>query len=138
MTDNVNTEVLAVPAGGRENMRQSIHFCLRNGQTHEAIQAARTLLEREPGRRIHRFLRDALAAPDLSLAGLRPLKVALLSSFSIEFIHDSLVALGFVAGLKIDIYQAGFGTFRQELLNPASRLYAQSPDVVILAVEGED
>ena len=41
MTDNVNTEVLAVPAGGRENMRQSIHFCLRNGQTHEAIQAAR-------------------------------------------------------------------------------------------------
>ena len=43
-----------------------------------------------------------------------------------------------VEGLRIELYQAGFGQFRQDILNSASGLYAFDPHVVILAVEGKD
>ena len=63
------------------------------------MHAARTLLEKQPGRRTHRFLRDTLDATAASGTGLKQLKVALLSSFSIEFVQDSLVALGLLGGM---------------------------------------
>src|SRR5207237_2356941 len=66
----------------------------------------------------------------------QPYKVAILSSFAAEFMHAPLAAYGFANGLDIEIYQAGFDQFRQEILNPNSRLYAWAPDIVILAVEG--
>ena len=72
------------------------------------------------------------------LPASRPYRVALVSSFSIEFIHDSLIAFGFVNGLRIQIYQPGFGQINQELLDAKSGLYAFAPDVAILAIEGED
>jgi predicted enzyme involved in methoxymalonyl-ACP biosynthesis len=70
--------------------------------------------------------------------GLRPFRIALLSSFSVEFIHDALIAQGLANGLRVEIHQGGFGAFRQEILNPASGLYAFRPDLAVLAVEGED
>ena len=100
-----------------------------------AVKVARQLIDAEPGIRTFRFLRRALESCPAESIGFRPFKVALLSSFSIEFIHDALVAQGFASGLKIDIYQAGFGTFRQELLNPTAALYAAAPQAVMLAVD---
>ena len=38
----------------------------------------------------------------------------------------------------MQIYQAGFGQYRQEILNPASGLYGFDPQVVVLAIEGKD
>ena len=46
--------------------------------------------------------------------------------------------MGLRHGLQIDLYQAGFGTFRQEILDAGSGLYRYAPDVAIIAVEGED
>jgi len=118
-------------------LRRDVTAHLAAGELHRAAHAARELLEREPGRRTHAFLRDC-ARKSAASAALKPVKVALLSSFSIEFLHDSLIALGFVNGLAVDVYQAGFGTFRQELLDPSSALYRETPDVIVLAVEGGD
>jgi FkbH-like protein len=70
--------------------------------------------------------------------GLRNLKIGLLSSFSIEFIKIPLTVLGFLNGMETEIYLPGFGQFQQEIRNPGSGLYAFSPDVVILSVEGAD
>ncbi|MEO8656290.1 MAG: hypothetical protein ABI409_19365, partial [Ramlibacter sp.] len=105
---------------------------------HAATQNARLLLLEQSGLTNYRFLRQLLAGPGTTAAGLKPLKVALLSSFSIEFLHDALIAFGFANGLQITIYQPGFGQIRQELLDPASGLYAFAADVAIVAVEGED
>ena len=69
---------------------------------------------------------------------LKPIRVALLSSFSSEFLHNHLIARGLASGLAVDIYQGGFGLFRQEILDPDSSLYRREPTVVLLAVEGED
>ena len=65
-------------------------------------------------------------------------RVALLSSFSIEFVQHALRAHGFLERLNVEIYQAGFGQFRQEILDPQSNLYSFQADVVILAVEGAE
>jgi FkbH-like protein len=68
--------------------------------------------------------------------GLVPVRVALLSSFSIEFIHDSLAGWAALDGMQAEIYQAGFAQYRQEILSAESGLYRFDPQVVILAVEG--
>ena len=48
------------------------------------------------------------------------MKVALLSSFSIEFLHDSLVAMGLLGGMRIEIYQAGLPLFDRSFSTPAA------------------
>jgi FkbH-like protein len=118
------------------------------GDTYRAMNAARELLR--DGRKGGGAGGAAGAGGDLSFLSrelrtavswspaLVPLKIALLSSFSIEFVEPALVVHGFLNGLAIDIHRAGFGQFRQEILDPASGMYAFEPDVVILAVEGAD
>jgi FkbH-like protein len=108
------------------------------GDVHDAQRAARILLAINPQAAAATFIRLALEKAPPERLPLAPLRVALLSSFSIEFIHDSLIALGFLEGLRIQVYQPAYGQFRQEILNADSGLYKFSPDAVILAVEGRD
>src|SRR5438552_9921789 len=136
MTDHAAAHEQASASSNEEEIRRSVLSHLEHGRTYDAMHAARTLLEKQPGRRTHRFLRDTLDATAASATGLKQLKVALLSSFSIEFVQDSLVALGLLGGMRIEIYRAGFGPFRQELLVPVGALYSWSPDVVSLCVSG--
>ncbi len=138
MTDRQPFEVPPQNLGPADRLRQDVTSCLAAGDLHRATHAARVLLERDPGRRTHAFLRECARKSGASSSALKPIKVALLSSFSIEFLHDSLIALGFASGLNIEIHQSGFGTFRQELLDPSSSLYRAAPDVVVLAVEAAD
>ena len=138
MTEDKTPTTAATPGAPDTDLRNSIRSNLEQGKLFPAMQAAQSLLAQFPGRRTHRFLRDLVESPATENVELKRIKVGLLSSFSIEFLHDSLVALGLASGLRVEIYQPGFGTFRQEMLNPASALYAWAPDVVVLAVEGED
>ena len=118
--------------------RALIRASLAVGAVPAAIQGARSLLQEQPSLLNFRFLRQLVASLPPEGTDLKPWRVALLSSFTMEFIHDSLIAYGFTNGLRIEIYQPGFGLIRQELLNPASGLYHFMPDVTILAIEGED
>jgi FkbH-like protein len=120
------------------SLRDTFLSALRLGDIFQAVRAIRALLQEHHGTRQCSFIRRAVEKIADGRLPLKPLRVALLSSFSIDFIHDALVAYGFLNGLRIDIYQAGFSQFRQEILNSESGLYAFSPDVVILAVEGKD
>jgi FkbH-like protein len=136
MTEAIESQA-KIRGASSDRLRQEISALLELGRRDSAIQAARFLLKEQPGVRTWRFLRNAAESDGAERAGLKPYKIALLSSFAIEFVHDALIAFGFINGFKIQIYQGGFGTFRQELLD-ASRLYACAPDAVIIAVEGAD
>ncbi len=103
-----------------------------------AMQSARSLLREQPTLLNLRFLRQLVDVLPPGEALLKPYRVALVSSFSIEFLHDALMAFGFTNGLRIEIYQPGFGQVKQEMLDPASGLYAFAPDVAIVAIEGDD
>lgn len=138
------TEPISAAVGGAHDSaappdrRGEIKDRLSEGRAHAAIESARLLLHQQPSVLNQRFVRQLVQHMVPDAAGFRPLKVALLSSFSIEFAHDALIAQGFANGLRIEIYQAGFDQIRQEILNPQSGLYAFAPDITVLAVEGED
>jgi FkbH-like protein len=138
MTEALDIRGSTVVGVGDRGLREDAEALLKAGRRDAAIQAARSLLREQPGLRTCRFLRKLAESDAAIAAGLRSYKVALLSSFAIEFVHDALIAYGFVNGLRLQLYQPGFGVFRQELLDPASGLYASKPDAIILAVEGED
>ena len=125
-------------AASPDALRERTRTLLAQGKRHEAIQAARELLASAGGLRTWRFLAKLAADATTEGADLKPLRVALLSSFSIEFAQDAMCAFGLANGLRIEIYRAGFGALRQEILDPSSGLYAFAPDVVILAVDGAD
>lgn len=116
--------------------RQAFSAALSRGDVQRAIQAARTLLKENPGNRQFSFIRKTIE--EMPGLDLRPFKVALLASFSIEFLHDPLVAQGFLNGLMIEVYNSGFAQFRQELLDPQSGMYRFGPDAIVLAIEGRD
>jgi FkbH-like protein len=127
-----------IAADAERPLRLAATAALEAGDTPRAIQAARDLLLASPSIRSARALRGALAAQRAQHPGLKAIRVALLSIFSSDFLHDHLVAWGLAGGLDVDLYQAGFGLFRQEILDPGSGLYRYEPDVVVVAVEGED
>src|SRR5262249_21644369 len=119
-----------------QTLRDQFLSFLRVRDLSHAMQTARALLQENSRIREWAFLRKELAKIPSGELATQPLKVALLSSFSTEFLHAPLVAYGFVNGLDIQIYQAGFSQFRQEILTSQSGLNQFAPDVIILAVEG--
>lgn len=110
----------AAAAGDLNGLRQSGMQFVRSSTGARSLSILRRLGAGEAGKRL----------------GLAPVRVALLSSFSIEFIHDFLAGWGVLDGFQVEIYQAGFSQFRQEMLAPDSGLYRFDPQVVVLAVEG--
>lgn len=123
-------------AAAEAALRSALEGHLAQGRTAAAIQVARELLQAHPGVRSFRYLRTLL---DKHAAdGLKPVTVALLSSFSIEFVQDALVAQGFASGARVKVQLAGFDQATQQILDPASALYGAKPDLVVLALEGAD
>src|SRR5712692_6973821 len=129
---------MASEASLSQDARRTFQAGLDAGDLVTARNAARALLGRNPQAHVATFVRRGLDKIPTDRLPLVPLRVALMSSFSIEFVHDVLVALSFLEGLRIQIYQAGFGQFRQEILNADSGLYAFAPDAAVLALEGRD
>ena len=138
MTEPCKTTSTNSRGGTESDLRASIRASLEAGAVHAAIQAARLLLQAQPSLLNFRFLRQLISGVPQDHIRLKPYRVALVSSFAIEFIHDSLIAFGFINGLRIEIYQPGFNMINQEILDTQSGLYAFAPDVTILAIEGED
>jgi len=138
MTESRTNKGVSGKAVAEPDRRAGIRASLEAGAVPMAMQDARQLLQEQPSALNYRFLRQLVDALPQDVADLKPYRVALLASFSIEFIHDALIAFGFVNGLRIHIYQPGFGQINQEMLDPRSGLYAPAPDVAILAIEGED
>lgn len=80
-------------------------------------------------------LRRALPAADLPL---RPAKVAVLGSYTTSQFAALLPLAAARAGVAAEVYECGYGQYRQEVLDPASGLHRFGPDVVVLAVHAGD
>jgi FkbH-like protein len=65
-------------------------------------------------------------------------RVFVLRSFTVEPLVPLVVAEGLAAGVVFEVTAGDFNTYAQEILDPQSRLYASSPDFVILAVQTRD
>src|SRR5215211_983103 len=66
------------------------------------------------------------------------LRVAILSSSTIEVLERPFTAALRQHGFTPSFWIGGFGQYRQDVLNADSALYAHSPDVVVLYLDGDD
>ena len=69
---------------------------------------------------------------------LRPVRIALLRSFTVEPLMPMLRAEAFTVGLDFNVHIGEFNAYAQEILDPDSQLYRFQPDVVILCVQTRD
>ena len=65
-------------------------------------------------------------------------KLAILRSFTVEPIVQLARASAAAALIDLDVQVGDFNTYAQDLLDPGSKLYQYSPDVVVLAVQTRD
>jgi FkbH-like protein len=75
---------------------------------------------------------DKLAAIDAAAAGLTPVKVAVLTNYTVDPLLPLLQARALPSGLKVSTYAPGFDLWMPELVDPDSGLRKFAPDVVIL------
>src|SRR5688572_27639797 len=121
--------------GAADQERVAFLESVRTGNLDRVRNAARRMLGRTTSPvRTAKLIRTAVEKDPP--AGLKPTRVALLSSFSIEFLEDALRAHAYTEGLVVNVHRPGFDQYQQQILDPAAGLYEFGPDLVILAVEG--
>jgi FkbH-like protein len=79
-----------------------------------------------------------ILADDAVRKTLQPARLAVLGSSTTTQLPPLLALHGLAAGLALEIYEAPFGAYRQELLDPNSALYAFKPQAVLLYVNYRD
>jgi FkbH-like protein len=84
------------------------------------------------------YLTAARALEAAELPELKPVSLAVLSTFTCEPLKPYLLVEGAARGLRIRPAFAPFGQLEQQVLDPASALYACAPDVVLVAARLED
>lgn len=68
----------------------------------------------------------------------RTTKVAIAGSYTTTQLGAMLRLAAARIGIQIDLYESPYGQYQQEIINPASPLYAFAPDIVLLAVHEGD
>ena len=76
------------------------------------------------------------AAP--AKAGFAQLRLALLSSCTIDHLLPAIRVAGLRQRLLIEVYMGSFGQYRQELLDPASGLHDFRPDIILLSLTARE
>lgn len=79
-------------------------------------------------------LRDGLQSRR-DVAPLAPLRLAILSNATTNYIAQALVAAALRHGVALEVIELPFGQVAQAALDPNSLLYTAKPDVVLLAVD---
>lgn len=65
----------------------------------------------------------------------KELKIAILSSFTVQGLDEILFVKCFQQGIKTKIYLAPYNQYNQEVVNSKSKLYEFNPDLVILMID---
>lgn len=110
------------------------------GRTAEALADLQQALAQHPP--FPWFIKSEKLLKRLLASGVwrprRQARLALLGSSTTALLAPVLWATGFARGLELEIYEGPFGTFRQEIWEPASGLYRFQPDLVVLLVNQHD
>ena len=100
------------------------------------LDALRSLADSAPGYVETIQLDKALAgvAPEAVDKRLTRVRVAILSSATIDHLLPGLRVAAMRRGFCFEVFAGAFGQYRQELLDPATRLQAFDPEVVVLSL----
>ena len=85
--------------------------------------------------KLDRTFQRLLAAGKGDLAGLEAVKLAVLGSATTSHLVSGIRIAGLRRGLAIEVYEAPYGMYRQELTDAHSGLHAFRPDVLLIALD---
>lgn len=91
--------------------------------------------------RLDRLAKEGLqtvAAGEASTAGLRPLRIALLASHTVDHLVPAIRVSGLQRGLALSVHVAPYGMYRQSLLMDDAELSAFAPQLILLALDARD
>lgn len=108
----------------------------KSGQVQEADKQLERLLVID-----HSFMIAAFVAGERQKSSLpagRPVRIALLSSYVLDWVLPYLDAECRRSGLSLEAFQAPFNQYTQEVFLPTSELYRFQPEVVFLSLAIDD
>ncbi|NER78925.1 MAG: methoxymalonyl-ACP biosynthesis protein, partial [Leptolyngbya sp. SIO1D8] len=124
------------------NFRKSISDCQKFSELSDKVVCLRAIskhdLDFNQIVRVDRRLQESLAAHPDQASGLQTIKVAILASSTVEHLQPAIRVAALRRGLIAECYVAPYGQYYQEVLNPTSGLYSFEPDVVLMALNGND
>ncbi|HCJ30773.1 MAG TPA: methoxymalonyl-ACP biosynthesis protein [Pseudomonas sp.] len=91
--------------------------------------------------RLDRLASEGLRAEvsaEASASGLRPLRIALLSSHTVDHLVPAIRVAGLQRRLALSIHVAPYGMYRQALLMDDAELAAFAPQLLVLALDARD
>lgn len=81
---------------------------------------------------------QAVANGDASVSGLRPLRIALLASHTVDHLVPAIRVAGLQRRMALSVHVAPYGMYRQALLMDDAQLAAFAPQLVVLALDARD
>jgi FkbH-like protein len=118
---------------------EMLRHWLTSDQMDTAVRSVQTLLEEDPSPVNYANLHELFSSvtDNCALDETQRVRVALLSSFTIDPLKPYLYFECARDGLFSQFYVAGFDQYAQEILNPDSELYRFQPELTILGVHTE-
>ncbi|MGY8821297.1 MAG: HAD-IIIC family phosphatase [Pseudomonadales bacterium] len=80
----------------------------------------------------------ALASGETTNSGLRPLRIALLSSHTVDHLVPAIRVAGLQRRLALSVHVAPYGMYRQALLMDDAELANFAPQLIVLALDARD
>lgn len=124
------------------DFREAIAICRQitgfREQIHYLRKIAKHNLDFTQTLRVDRRLQETLTAHLTEAINFQTIRLAVLASSTIEHLIPAIRVAALRRGLIAECYIAPYGQYRQEILDPASGLYEFQPDVVLLALNGND
>jgi FkbH-like protein len=117
--------------------RQDIDRCIAEGDFRKAATLLPQLWAAEPTNSTAAFVVQRFEQLRSHLS-LRPFRLAILRSFTVEPIVPLLRASAFCSGIDLTLHLSDFNAYVQAITDGQSSLYAFQPDAVILAVQTRD
>ncbi len=117
--------------------REEIEACLAEGHRAGALAAARAYWQAEPSASAARYVTGLLDRL-WPTARISTHRIAFLRSFTVEPMVPMLQAEAALDGCRIEPWIGDFNAYGQDILNPASALYASKSDTILFAVQLRD
>lgn len=118
---------------------KALKAAVQDGHYDEALAAIRRVvsprLDFAAAQSLHRLYARCRGKTSTKL---QTIKLAVLSSSTSDQLVQIIELFLLAGGVEADVYEADFGVFRQEILDPSSTLYAFKPDGIFIATNWRD
>jgi FkbH-like protein len=120
-----------------QDLRNQLADCLSAGQWAGARTALEQLWRTQPTLSTAGYVANSYRELREHVP-LRPCRLAVLRSFTLEPMIPVLNAAALVAGFDLTVHLSPFNAYAQEILSPGSPLYSFDPEIAVLAVQTRD